>query len=263
MLINHKTAEYLQLSIDESHLLLSNLHNGKKMTKSQTNDLLEDWNHHFRSNNARRRSRLDPQGKSVSFRRTVRCIAIPALNDISQEEIEATWLTKEEMKASKEAMKRNVKTLRRAQKSGYTLKDSDTDSYRGLEHLVSSQELKKRQEHYLSIIDAVIDAQEDGKDENEIASASSSLSKEAKESAILMAKEDRNSTSFYDSLSSSSSDLLSTSISSDMLLATRRSPSGRALTTAAKDDSATSVTVLTTRRQELQEQKNTRQLISS
>ena len=233
------------------------------MTISQTHGLLEDWNHDLRSNNARRRPRTDPQGKSVSLRRTVRFIAIPALNDISQEEIKALWATKDDMKADQAAMKRNVKTLRNAHKSGYTLTDSETDSYRGLEHLVSSQELKKRQGHYLSIIAAVLDAQEDGKDENEISSASSSLSKEAKESAILMAKEDRNSISFYDSPSSSSSDLLSTSFSSDMLLATRRTPSGRALVAAAKDDSTTSVTVLTTRRQELQEQQNTRQLISS
>ena len=187
----------------------------QQLTARSASDLLVDWDHSYRrreqmqagasvgrksSNNDRCTRSLKRSRKSVAFLPTVRCLEIPTKGEMSQEEIDATWFTNEEMKISKENMKQSVLQLRQAhklRKNGAPIASPETDDvcFRGLEHFASSRVLRQRQDHNAAVVDAVLAAQDKGKDEHEIAAASARISAEARERALSLAMLDNTSVS--------------------------------------------------------------------
>mmetsp|Transcript_4739 Transcript_4739/g.10066 ORF Transcript_4739/g.10066 Transcript_4739/m.10066 type:complete len:306 (+) Transcript_4739:104-1021(+) len=131
--------------------------------------------------------------KSVRFARLAKVYCIPALTEISEEEVAAIWTNGEDMQQTQANVVSAIRALRNGDAS---LDDEDGPSSRGLEHMVTEERMERRQRNKRRVYDAVLDAQfqfqEQGisPDDEAIASASERHSQWARDVARALGTSD-------------------------------------------------------------------------
>ena len=132
------------------------------------------------SSRIRRRSGSSPSSpsnatKSVRFQPTTRIAVVQGLWQMTDAEIQASFLTREDRDANRADLRRAVKALRKNR----SIRDADEMSFRGIEHLGSNDELDRLQFEKELAIDAVLSAQEAGMPSSDVARLSSLATQKA------------------------------------------------------------------------------------
>ena len=167
------------------------------------NNLIVDWNHPTRLSRPPAPSgvspteeaapadvatpRRRPTSHSVRFNQNVRCLIIPGVWQLSQDDIAATWYGPNDSHLLKKDTKRNVRRMRSSSQAA----EDDRHCYRGLEHLRSSATLRRLTEEKALTIATVVESQDSpNATPKSIAAASERLTRSAKNRAIQAAMQD-------------------------------------------------------------------------
>jgi hypothetical protein len=125
----------------------------------------------------------------LQFSPRTRVYLIPTLDEYTDEEINNTWITKEEEIVSQRDLIKTIEILR--QNNGAIPKNlQDICAARGIDHIANQQEAARRKALKMSHIDAVLDAQDDFCSPKEIAKISKATSKAARKRAQLLGASD-------------------------------------------------------------------------
>jgi len=113
--------------------------------------------------------------KSVRFKPTTRVVVVQGLWQMTDAEIQASFLTSKDRDACRADLRRAVKALRKNR----SIRDADEMSYRGIEHLRSNDELDRNQFEKELAIDAILSAHEAGMPSSDLARLSSLATQKA------------------------------------------------------------------------------------
>lgn len=143
--------------------------------------------------------------KEVSFAPSARIYLVPGLSEFTKKQIHQLWLQDEEEEASRDAVVSDIVIMRRLYKKGYSIKEilsggenestDDATCFRGIEHMVTSDESREKKARRKRAVRAVLVEQERQRQMGEkepdlIASASLHATNYARDRAIEIASGD-------------------------------------------------------------------------
>lgn len=109
------------------------------------------------------------------------------MNEWTQEEYDACFITDAESKEAQEEMLSCILAMRRG------LDDNDEEAclcFRGIEHMRSAASMSQRNDHKLHVTDSILDAQDEDEDPDHIAAVARRVTQWAVEAALIKASSD-------------------------------------------------------------------------
>lgn len=143
--------------------------------------------------------------RNVHFDSNAHIYRIPTLSELTAEETQSLWITREDEEGSRDDAASNVCVMRKLVKKGYNtdeiLNGAEDDvcnegvCFRGLEHMITSEHSKKKKVRRRRVFDTVLDEQERQRcigeyDEDLLADASAFASTYARLMAVDLAAKD-------------------------------------------------------------------------